>query len=299
MAEGGAAACVELIDRDGAAPDVHRFHQPWVRTGELQDDHPKGGSGTGVTKLKNSKGSPPTLTVSAAGETQVTSRVGENDVQVALRSRGPADREEGFIPLEDLAQRPAHRNGDLLAGINPETWIEVVQLLRPFAKISELPATAEGGLIGLATIVPGRAEVADPARLYQVARLGDDAVLEHRLGEIDDVVGDHLGPGVGEIDDALGEIGLPAKGGVDGDRRPGATSWTISAIARASSMASGPQGGSSSTTIPAGRSPLATPAAAPPRQLKLSERAPTVTPVPSTPKVLRACPPASRHRPGS
>ena len=103
VAEGGAAACVELIDRDGAAPDVHRFHQPWVRTGELQDDHPEGGSGTGVIEAENLEGIAPDVDVSAAGETQVTSRVGENDVQVALRSRGPADREERLIPLEDLA----------------------------------------------------------------------------------------------------------------------------------------------------------------------------------------------------
>jgi hypothetical protein len=56
--------------------------------------------------------------------------------------------------------------------------------------------------------VAGRAEISDPHPFDDVDRLGDHAVLEHRLGEEEYIIRDHACPGVGEIDDALGKTGL-------------------------------------------------------------------------------------------
>ena len=122
--------------------------------------------------------------------------------------------------MEDQIQTLSDGDGDLLADIDAGTGIEVVRLPEQPAEVEAEAARAERRLIRPPTIVPGRAEGADPPCLHLVDRLGDDAVLEHRLGEVDDIVGNHLRPGVGEIDDALGKIGLPAVRGVEGDRGP-------------------------------------------------------------------------------
>ena len=68
---------------------------------------------------------------------------------------------------------------------------------------------------------------------------------------------------------------------------PGAMSWTIWSMARPSSVPEA-QVGLSCRTVTGDRSLLATSAAAPPLQLKLSDSTPTLTPVPSTPNVARA-----------
>ena len=69
--------------------------------------------------------------------------------------------------------------------------------------------------------------------------LGDDPVLEHRLGEVDDVVGDDRSPASCEGPDVVGERGLPSSAVAKASDAPGAMSWTIWSIARPSSLLGG------------------------------------------------------------
>ena len=104
-----------------------------------------------------------------------------------------------------------------------------MQVVDAGSRIEVMARTAEGagkagideaGLAavpGIAAVVAGGGEVSDALGFHLVDGLGDDAVLEHRLGEVDDVVDDHLRAGlVGQLDDAVGEVGLAAEGGVEG-----------------------------------------------------------------------------------
>ena len=83
------------------------------------------------------------------------------------------------------------------------------------------------------------------------------------------------------------KLATPAKAVAKARSALGATSWTIWSIARPSSVPE-PHPGSSRRTVTGDKSPVATSVAAPPRQLKLSDNTPTVTPAPVTPTVARA-----------
>src|SRR5262249_12828253 len=100
---------------------------------------------------------------------------------------------------------------------------------------------------------------------------------------------DHFRSGCRKGQDIRGEARLAALSVANSKPAPGATSWTIWSIARPSSGPVTPmQLEISWMTVTGDRSPLATSAAAPPKQLKLFESTPTLTPAPLTPNLERA-----------
>ncbi len=73
--------------------------------------------------------------------------------------------------------------------------------------------------LGAVGVVARRAEIGDARGGDLVDRLGDRAFLVGQLGQVADVVDDHLGAGVGQFDDVVGEGRLAALGRVEHDRR--------------------------------------------------------------------------------
>ena len=65
---------------------------------------------------------------------------------------------------------------------------------------------AELRLVGLARLVAGRREIRDAARGHCIDRLGDHAVLEHRLVEVADIIHDDFRAVIGERSDARGKV---------------------------------------------------------------------------------------------
>ena len=117
---------------------------------------------------------------------------------------------------------------------------------------------AELRFVGLPRVVAGRGEIRHAALRHLLDRMGDDAVLEHGLGEIDDVVDDHVRAVVGELHDAVREVRLALERGVERLLR---TRRDVvddlhhrAALVEQSSLGTGLR--SFSTLMPAGRSPL-------------------------------------------
>ena len=92
--------------------------------------------------------------------------IAQHDVHVARRARRAADREERLVPLKASYRRLAPTgDGDLLAGIDTGARIEVVRLFGPEADVDEDAARTEGGFVGRARLVAGRAEIGHPPAL--------------------------------------------------------------------------------------------------------------------------------------
>ena len=70
-----------------------------------------------------------------------------------------------------------------------------------------------------ARVVAGRGEVRDAVAVNVVDGLRDDAVFEHRLGEVDDVVDDDLRAGGRQRANARGEVFLAFERRVERQRR--------------------------------------------------------------------------------
>ena len=81
-------------------------------------------------------------------------------------------------------------------------------------------ARDEGVLVRLPRLVARRGEVRHAGRLHVVHGLGDDAVLEHRRGEVADVVHDHLGPLIAQGEDVVRKTRLAAEACGEREARP-------------------------------------------------------------------------------
>ena len=99
------------IDRDGAPPDVHHLHEPWIRTGEPQDHHPEGSSETGVAEAKTSMDRVPRLSRALTGETQVPSPSVSNMSKSLGESGGPLTETKGSSHCK-IGATSTHRNSD-------------------------------------------------------------------------------------------------------------------------------------------------------------------------------------------
>ena len=75
-------------------------------------------------------------------------------------------------------------------------------------------------LVGVVGLVARGREVRDAPAHHDVDGLGDHAVLEERLAEVEHVVDDDVRPRVGEVDDALRERGLPSERRVEREGGP-------------------------------------------------------------------------------
>ena len=96
----------------------------------------------------------------------------------------PAQR---LVPVQrDLDEAVGgYRRTEARAGVDTGPGVEVVQAA----------GVAIGALVALAGAVAGGGEVGDAGGLGAVDGLGDGAILEGRLAEIEDVIGDHVDPG--------------------------------------------------------------------------------------------------------
>ena len=205
------------------------------------------------------------------------------------RSRG-SGRSEAVAASSAGGQPAASRN----AGVSQEA----ISLLLNFP----LPSGSSSKRLSL----PAAVEVGDPFADDFVDRDGDRAVLEERLFEVADVVDDHGGAGGGQAADVFGEGDSPRNAVAKEIVAPGARSWTICAMRPAlvggfggeevvedadrRGEAAGVAG------CPAGRRWRRLPPRGSARSAsvsKESERMPTVTPPPSTPKSARASAAAS------
>ena len=158
----------------------------------------------------------------AAPKQDISSRVRQIEVHVGGR------RTEGRIPLETDNDRITNGDRDLLEAVKLAERIEVVQFARALAVYRQrLAAASEGRLVAQSIGVARRREVRHALVDHNVDRLGDNAVLEHRLGEVDQVVDDDVRPSpadcrVGrQFEDTVGHIGKPAEPRVEGQIRTG------------------------------------------------------------------------------
>src|SRR5262249_32255166 len=89
---------------------------------------------------------------------------------------------------------------------------------RPGGKDAAGPELA---LVRAPRVVAGRGKVGGASADYRVHGLGDDAVLEHRLGQVQDVVDEHARAAGLEREDVVGEARLATVGGRKCERSPG------------------------------------------------------------------------------
>lgn len=127
---------------------------------------------------------------------------------------------EGLVPLQGDAQIAARRHGDRgvraagaeVVEIDAGRWIRIVaaRVAVPERLVDAAIARVGGGGQEQRAIGDGG-----------VHRLGDDAVLEHRLGEEEDVVDDHVGAAGAQGGDVLGERRLVGQSGREEQRGAG------------------------------------------------------------------------------
>ena len=77
--------------------------------------------------------------------------------------------------------------------------------------VREKITRSKSALIALSSLIACRGEVSDTRCDDTIDRLGDDAVLEHRLGEVQYVVNDDFRAGCCKGKDVRGESGLPVE----------------------------------------------------------------------------------------
>ena len=116
----------------------------------------------------------------------------EDDVEIALRARRAADRGEWLIPLEGEYRRTGSQEHALQI-VDTRSWIEIMPHAAEDAGDAGRHEPPLPAFPGIAPAIAGRGEIGHAVSLHRVDGLGDDAVLEHRLGEVDDVVDDDVG----------------------------------------------------------------------------------------------------------
>jgi len=116
-----------------------------------------------------------------------------------LGAGGAADRKVPVGPLEGKSGCPI-RDSDRLENIHSRPRIEVMgeersrrrYLIRP-GRAQVRAAIYECRLVRLATRIAGGGKVRRAARYDSIDGLGDDPVLEHRLGELKYIVNNDVG----------------------------------------------------------------------------------------------------------
>ena len=151
------------------------------------------------------------------GEARRVGRAKHVDVEVDLRAVGRVHAGERLVPLHDEldAGTGGHEDGQVAVAAAPV--VQVVALGRVRGHAVGGAHVAVGGADAVVAHVAGGGEVRHAGGDGRGRLAGDDAVLVHRLAEVDDVVDDDGAALVAQAADPLCEAGLAAEGGVEGD----------------------------------------------------------------------------------
>ena len=160
------------------------------------------------------------------GDDHAVGRACDAQVDAAARpgTGGVRAGHVGLIPLHDDCDEIARRNrryGHGQSGrIGGAGDVKIQQKLARVRSAGRLRGEARCGVrVGQGTVVAGGGEIGDSLGLHAIDGLGNYSVLEERLVEINDVVGDHLGTGGRQLADAVGKVSLAVLRGIEGETR--------------------------------------------------------------------------------
>ena len=178
-----------------------------------------------VVEAEDLHGVAPKIEGCGAAQYGGSGSVKDVDVHVVCGPGRATYREEGLVPLEGDSEPGALGNRDALENVGGTPGVEVMGYAsrkggRGSAERGikgsvgrkgtrrECRARAEGAFVGLSAGIASRGEIGDAHTLYRINGLGDDAVLEHWLGEVEDVIHDDIGAGdLHQLGDARGKVG--------------------------------------------------------------------------------------------